>query len=299
MSTEKRRGAVANGDAANDVELAPAQPAENGADGGAAVKGSPANILAGGVDQAAAYVPPTPPPRHARTKTLDMKRVRVASSADPRNAPTQKIMLPRPPTPPAGAGTPAPAVAEPVVETPAPPVTAPAGAEPQHVEPAVEEAPVVERGAEVDAERHRILQVLVVLLSAVAVLIVGAVVIILRMNRQPTPAPQPTVTAVAPTGAPTGAPTVEPPVAPTVQATAPPTAEVQPPATATPDPTADVAPTAPVVTTPPVTNTAPTGVVGTPNTGTGKPKPPKPPPTTPTATQPQPTSTFSPIFELP
>ena len=40
MSTEKRRGAVANGDAANDVELAPAQSAENGAsDGGGAVKG--------------------------------------------------------------------------------------------------------------------------------------------------------------------------------------------------------------------------------------------------------------------
>src|SRR5688500_10081706 len=117
MSTEKRRGAMANGDAANDVtaDLAPAQTSENGADGGA-VKGSPTNILAGGVDTAAAYVPPTPPPRHARTKTLDMKRVRVASSADPRNAPTQKIMLPRPPTPPGAPGTPQPPMVQPVIE---------------------------------------------------------------------------------------------------------------------------------------------------------------------------------------
>jgi hypothetical protein len=293
MSTEKRRGAVVNGDAANDVDLSPGQ-GESGADGGGAVKGSPTNILAGGVDQAAAYVPPTPPPRHARTKTLDMKRVRVASSADPRNAPTQKIMIPRPPTPPAGAGTPQPAAVVPVTEPVAPVVSEPVAAEPRAEEPAIEEPPVAERGAEVvDAERHRILQVLVVLLSAVAVLIVGAVVIILRMNRQPIVAPPPTPTAVI-TQAP---PVVEPPVAPTLQ----PTVAVQPTATAEPDPTAtaDVAPTAPVVTTPPVvTPPVTTTAVGA---GTGRlPKPTKP--TKPDATspsQPPPSSTFSPIFELP
>lgn len=314
MSTENRRG-MANGDAGNDVgadHLAEqGKASENGADGGKH-KDAPANILAGGVDQAAAYVPPTPPPRHARTKTLDMKRVRVASSADPRNAPTQKIILPRTPPPGAAAAIP-PAVAAGAaagdahaLQHAAPEIAAAHAhvhAHPQahahaHGAAAVpgadagfEEPPagVAER-AIVD-ERHRMLQVLVVLLSTVAVLIIGAVIIILRMNRQQQPQAGNTApTMVLPMQTP-----------PAVQTTA--ELPLAVPTTAAPQETAapvldmDSVPTAAPTGAPAVASTA--APATTPTTKlTGRiPKPPKPE----TTTTPKPTTTSqdSPIFELP
>ncbi len=298
MSAENGRGTEANGGAAGAEVPGPAGGSADGGNGSAPNgDGASAMFVTAGVDQASAYVPPTPPPRHARIKTLDMKRVRVASSADPRNAPTQKILLSRVPTPPPGAVQPvseakSPEGLKPLTPAPAAVVSEPEAAPAEGEKLPPEQAPLASQ----KDERHRILQALVVLLSAIAVLIVGGVVIILRMNKQQPATVQPSVTASAPV-----APVTQAPVVTETAASAEPAPAVS--ASALPEPSAVTS--APALTessaapSPPLSaasaaqpNTSPTRTAKP--VKTSKPEsttPPTPPPT-------KPTSTISPIFEF-
>lgn len=48
-------------------------------------------IMAGGLDEAKAYIAPTRPAIHPQHATIEMQRVRIAAKADPRNAETEKV----------------------------------------------------------------------------------------------------------------------------------------------------------------------------------------------------------------
>lgn len=65
--------------------------AEEASHGGAAGKEPAKIIVAGGLDEAKAYVAPTMPAVHPEHQTIEVKRVRIAPGADARQAVTQKI----------------------------------------------------------------------------------------------------------------------------------------------------------------------------------------------------------------
>lgn len=54
-------------------------------------KAPAAIIVAGGLDEAKAYVPPTLPAAQPKAKTIEVERVRIAKGVDPRQAETQRI----------------------------------------------------------------------------------------------------------------------------------------------------------------------------------------------------------------